>query len=172
MDALLTSVREKLDHVTPLRRDCGRVCGAACCRSLEGEETGMLLFPGEAEAYSGKEEWEIRAAALGEMVICPGRCDRAERPLSCRLFPLLPLPREDGEDSSVRVAVDLRAKAVCPLARQGKRAMDPAFIDAVRAAGELLMQDEEQAAFLRELAAEQLELKELRDRWMGGGAHA
>ena len=168
MDALLVSAREKLNDVTPLRRDCGRVCDAACCLSSEGEETGMLLFPGEAEAYEGKDGWRILPAAQGQLVICPGRCERAERPLSCRLFPLLPLPKEDG---SVRVVTDLRAKAVCPLARQGKNAMDPMFIDAVRAAGELLMQDEKQAAFLRTLAEELAELKALRNRLSGGGTH-
>ena len=162
MDALLFAAREKLNDVTPLRRDCGRVCSAACCRSLGGEETGMLLFPGEAENYKGKDGWEIRPAAQGELLICPGKCDRAERPLSCRLFPLLPLPREDG---SIRVVTDLRAKAVCPLAGQGKTAMDPAFIEAVRETGEMLMRDEKQAAFLRALAEEQAELKELRKQF-------
>ena len=55
MDAAVAAAREKLKNVTPLKRDCGRVCGAACCRPLGGEETGMLLFPGEAEAYAGRE---------------------------------------------------------------------------------------------------------------------
>ena len=122
----------------------------------------MLLFPGEAGVYAGKDGWKIRPAAQGELVICPGRCDRAERPLSCRLFPLLQLPRADG---SIRVVIDLRAKAVCPLARQGKTAMDPAFIEAVREAGEILMRDEKQAAFLRRLAEEQVELKELKEQF-------
>ena len=162
MDTVLLAAREKLNNVTPLRRDCGRVCSAACCRPLGGEETGMLLFPGEAELYAGKDGWEIRPAAQGALVICPGKCDRAERPLSCRLFPLLPLPQEDG---SIRAATDLRAKAVCPLARQGKSAMDPAFIEAVRESGEMLMRDENQAAFLRALAEEQAELKELRKQF-------
>lgn len=92
-------------------------------------------------------------------MVCPGSCNREERPLSCRLFPLLPLIGEDGE---IRVVTDLRAKAVCPLARQGKSALDPAFIEAVREAGKLLAQSEEQALFLDVLEAEQEELKELR----------
>jgi len=162
MDALLSAAREKLNDVTPLRRDCGRVCAAACCRPLGEEETGMLLFPGEAETYAGKDGWKIRPAAQGELIICPGKCDRAERPLSCRLFPLLPLPLEDG---SIRVMTDLRAKAVCPLARLGKTAMDPDFIEAVRESGEILMRDEKQAAFLRGLAEEQAELKELKKQF-------
>jgi len=125
----------------------------------------MLLFPGEEEAYAGREGWTIRETAMGPMVICPGTCAREERPLACRLFPLLPVAGADGE---VRAAVDLRAKAVCPLARQGKSAMDPDFTEAVREAGSLLAEDKEQAAFLRRLAEEQEELKRLR-RALGGG---
>ena len=162
MDAAVSAAREKLKNVTPLKKDCGRVCGARCCRPLEGEETGMLLFPGEAEAYTDREGWTVRHGAQGDIVVCSGTCDREDRPLSCRLFPLLPLIGDDGE---IRVVTDLRARAVCPLARQGKSALDPAFIDAVREAGELLLQSEEQAMFLDVLEEEQEELKELRKKF-------
>ena len=124
----------------------------------------MLLFPGEEELYAGKDGWTIRETAAGPMVICPGECDRDERPLACRMFPLLPVPDRDGK---VRALVDLRARAVCPLARQGIEAMDPAFIGAVKEAGECLMADAEQAAFLEALAGEQEELRQLRIR-LGG----
>ena len=167
MNPVLRKAREKLKTVTPLKRDCGRVCGAACCRSHEGEETGMLLFPGEEELYTGKDGWTIRETAAGPMVICPGKCNRDERPLACRIFPLMPVKGEDGE---IRAAVDLRAKAVCPLARQGRNAMDPAFTEAVREAGSLLAGEAEQAAFLKRLEEEQEELKRLR-RALGGGEH-
>ena len=161
MDAAVSAAREKLKNVTPLKRDCGRVCGARCCRPLEGEETGMLLFPGEAEAYDGKAGFEVRKTARGDLLICSGTCDREDRPLSCRLFPLLPVI---GDDGKVRAVTDLRAKAVCPLARQGKSAMDPAFADAVREAGEILAAEDEQAVFLEMLEEEQIELKELRNK--------
>ena len=163
MDAAVSAAREKLDRLTPLKKDCGRICGARCCRSLEGEETGMLLFPGEAEAYAGRTGWEVCSTARGDLLLCPGACDRAERPLSCRLFPLLPLI---GDGGKIRVVTDERARAVCPLARQGKTAMDPAFIEAVREAGEILAQSDEQAVFLDMLAEEQTELKELRDQFI------
>ncbi len=161
MDAAVSAAREKLKNVTPLKRDCGRVCGARCCRPLEGEETGMLLFPGEAEAYAGKAGFEVRKTARGDLLICSGTCDREDRPLSCRLFPLLPVI---GDDGKVRAITDLRAKAVCPLARQGKNAVDPAFTEAVREAGEILAAEDEQAVFLDMLEEEQSELKELRNR--------
>ena len=165
MNSVLCTARDKLKSVTPLKKDCGRVCGAACCRSPEGEETGMLLFPGEEELYAGKNGWTIRETAAGPMVICPGECDRDERPLACRMFPLLPVYGEDGE---IRAVTDLRAKAVCPLARQGRSSMDPAFIDAVREAGCLLAGEKAQADFLKQLKEEQEELKRLR-RALGGG---
>lgn len=162
MDAAVSAAREKLKNVTPLKRDCGRICDARCCRPLEGENTGMLLFPGEAEAYAGKDGFEVRKTAQGDLLLCSGVCDRDERPLSCRLFPLLPVI---GDDGKVRVITDLRAKAVCPLARQGKSAMDPAFADAVREAGEILAAEDEQAVFLDMLEEEQNELKLLRDKF-------
>ena len=163
MDAAVSAAREKLNQATPLKKDCGRICGARCCRSLEGVETGMLLFPGEAEAYAGKDGWEIRKTTRGDLLFCSGTCNREERPLSCRLFPLLPLI---GDDRKIRVIPDQRAKPVCPLARQGKEALDPAFIDAVREAGELLAEHEEQAMFLDMLEEEQEELKELRKKFI------
>ena len=159
MDAAVSAARETLNRATPLKKDCGSVCGARCCRPLEGEETGMLLFPGEEDAYADKTDWKVLNTARGNLVVCPGRCNRDERPLACRLFPLLPLIGEDGD---VRVITDLRARAVCPLARQGKSAMDPAFISAVREAGEILARSEGQAVFLDMLAEEQEQMRELR----------
>ena len=161
MTEALRSARELLAEVTPLKRDCGRLCGARCCRSMPGEETGMLLFPGEEELYRNREEWRVTETAEGLMVLCPGTCRREERPLSCRIFPLLMLVR----DGKIRTATDLRARAVCPLARMGRRALDPGFTEAVARAGEVLMAEEEQAAFLRRLTRSQDELKELLARW-------
>ena len=163
MDDALFSAREKLNDVTPLKRDCGRVCGSRCCRSCEGEETGMLLFPGEEALYRDKEGWRILDTESGRLLICPGTCDRDERPLACRLFPLLPVIRE----GRIRAAVDQRARAVCPLARQGIRTMAPAFADAVREAGEILAADEKQRRMLEMLTAEQDELSLLREK-LGG----
>ena len=71
--------------------------------------------------------------------------------MSCRLFPLLPLIRQ----GSVIPAMDRRGRSVCPLVRQGMEALDPAFVAAVARAGEVLLAEAEQAAFLRMLTAEQ-----------------
>ena len=163
MHDTLRKAREILEKVTPLKTDCGRVCGARCCRSLEGEETGMLLFPGEEACYAGKPGWKLRKTSAGTLLICPGHCARDERPLACRIFPLLPVIR-DGE---VKVAADQRARAVCPLLKQGIRGMDPAFAEAVREAGKILAEDAAQRTFIERMTEEQDELKSLRDR-LGG----
>ena len=163
MHDALRKAREMLETVTPLKTDCGRVCGARCCRSLEGEETGMLLFPGEEACYAGKPGWKLRETSAGTLLVCPGDCARDERPLACRIFPLLPVIR-NGE---VKVAADQRARAVCPLLKQGIRGMDPAFAEAVREAGKILAEDAAQRTFIERMTEEQDELKSLRDR-LGG----
>lgn len=153
----LAACRALLETLTPLTGDCGAVCGGACCRSLEGDETGMLLFPGEEACYAGRDDYTVRPSALGPVLLCHGQCDRSERPLSCRLFPLLPVLR--GED--VKVAMDLRARAVCPLARHGVRGVQSEMVEAVRACGRLLADDPDQRPFLEKLTAQQDELKAL-----------
>ena len=154
---VIARARALFDDLTPLRTDCGLVCGGACCRPLEGENTGMLLFPGEEAYYAALPGYRLTETEAGTLLTCSGQCERADRPLSCRLFPLLPLLREDG----VKVATDARAKAVCPLARQGKAALLSEFVSAVREAGRILAQDDAQRVFLLRLTAQQDELKAL-----------
>ena len=120
----------------------------------------MLLFPGEEEAYLEKPGWTVQETPAGLLAVCPGRCERSERPLACRIFPLLPVLREDG----VKAAADQRARAVCPLLRQGIRGMNPAFAEAVREAGRILAEDPEQREFLEMLTGEQDGLKALREK--------
>lgn len=158
----LAQARALLETVTPLRADCGELCGKACCASLQGETTGMLLFPGEEALYADKPGWRVLEHRL---VVCPGRCLREERPLSCRLFPLLPLLRESG----VRVAMDARARAVCPLYAQGVHALSEDLIEAMRHAGQLLAEDSETRDFLMRLTREQDELRALQRQFREGG---
>ena len=162
-DALLRA-RAILENVTPLKTDCGLTCGHICCHPMEGEMTGMLLFPGEEKYYEGREGYRMEQTAQGMLLICSGQCKREDRPLSCRLMPLIPLVREDG----VKVATDQRARTVCPLARQGKDALDPDFVAAVRQVGRILAEDEAQRAFLIRLTAQQDELKALRNQFRRG----
>ena len=62
------------------------------------------------------------------------------------LFPLWISERENG---ALRLKMDRRGRYVCPLTDYGIRALDPAFTQAVRQAGEALIKNEKQRAFLK-----------------------
>ena len=154
MDALnaVLAARKKLDTLTPLKTDCGRLCSGACCQG--DAQTGMLLFPGEDALYADCGFARVLDAdfTLGgeaaRLLVCRGTCPRGERPLACRLFPLFLTFRDDG---STRLRLDRRAKAVCPLTDYGIRALDPDFRQAARRAYDLLLADDACAAYLRDL---------------------
>ena len=144
MEAVLQA-RELLRELTPLRQDCGRYCGGACCQSDEDGQGGMLLFPGEEALYRQLPEGfsiaEDRGAVPdGKLLVCGGFCRREDRPLSCRLFPLLPTRRG--------ACLDRRAWSVCPLMDSGVKGLAPEFVAAVKQAGRLLYSCQEHAGFL------------------------
>lgn len=149
--AVLTA-RNLLEKLTPLKTDCGRLCQGACCQG--DEKTGMLLFPGEEAFYENCTFARIIPAGfmLGGkdalLLVCNGTCDRENRPLACRLFPLFLKFKEDG---ITKLRMDVRAKAVCPLTDYGIKALDTDFKQAARKAYDILLEDEDCAAYLREL---------------------
>ena len=150
--------RELLMDVTPLRRDCGAVCGAACCQCDEDGQGGMLLFPGEEALYTplppGFSISRDDAVMPGmRLLTCRGECQRDQRPLSCRMFPLTPVLTEKDGAETLRVRVDPRSFAVCPLSAHGVRGMDAAFGRAVLESARVLCRCEEHRAYFRALAA-------------------
>ncbi len=163
MPSTLSQCRALLETLTPLSSDCGLLCHGQCCRSREGEETGMLLFPGEEAYYTNSAQGRMQSTPLGLLYICRGTCDRASRPLSCRLFPLLPVLRGD----EIKVAMDARARGACPLCRAGVRGLQEAFVEAVRQCGQLLAADEKQRPFLEALTRQQDEWTALRRQLKG-----
>ncbi len=149
MESKLERARALTGDVTPLKCDCGALCGAACCAIDEDGQGGVYLFPGEA-ALIGDAAW-ARYAPCGdwggcEVLTCEGRCERATRPLGCRIFPLTPMLLKNSKWS---VRLDARAWAMCPLMASGMRGLEPGFVEAVRQAVEALGEDEEQARFMR-----------------------
>jgi len=144
----LKAARAALADRTPLRIDCGRLCGAACCQADETGENGMLLFPFEEKLYRKPiEGFDFRLAdddtlyKGGKRLICEGECPREHRPLACRMFPLRVHVYEDEQSDAARVKaeIDPRAWAVCPLPEQGGlRTMSPEFVAAVEQAGRLM----------------------------------
>lgn len=144
--------RNLLENLTPLKTDCGRLCEGACCQG--DEKTGMLLFPGEETFYTDCSFARIIPAGFmlggqdARLLVCNGTCERSNRPLACRLFPLFLKFKEDGV---TKLRMDVRAKTVCPLTDYGIKALDPEFKQAARQAYDRLLEDEACAAYLREL---------------------
>jgi hypothetical protein len=136
-----------VEKLTPLKTDCGLICGAACCRADEDGQGGVKLFPGEASLYEGAD-W---AGVEDGVLTCGGRCPREARPLGCRIFPLTPARRASG---ALFLRVDRRAFAMCPLAPHGLKALDPAFVSAVREALSIIDETPEGREFL--------------DKWIAG----
>lgn len=110
------------DAQTPLKVDCGELCGGACCKG----SGGMYLFPGEKKVYDllnpswvniCKSDVYYTSGGRKRVVYfaeCSGKCDRFQRPLACRIFPLTPILNENGK---LQIITDPRAKSVCPLAK-------------------------------------------------------
>jgi len=150
---ILKRVRADLNNNCPMNWDCGRKCGAACCRSDEDGQGGMYLFPGE-EALCGGDWAQISDVMMGErqvkMLVCGGTCERSKRPLGCMIFPLTPVVNEQGK---VDVRFDYRARAMCPLLRDGVRGLRADFVSAVRSALQRIASDKEGLAFLRDWQA-------------------
>ena len=170
-DALRTleAARRALGERTPLKRDCGRLCGAACCQPDETGLNGMLLFPYE-EAYYRRPIEGFAFRLLdddtlfrgGKRLVCEGSCPREHRPLACRIFPLRIRVEADalGEHAHAVAEPDPRAWCVCPLLEEGGlRAMDQAFVSAVAQAGDVLIRN---VHMLEALYNEQRLLDEMR----------
>ena len=165
----LRAARTLLENQTPLKTDCGRLCGHACCQPDETGENGMLLYPFEALLY--KKPIDGFAYTLkpdstlvkdGQRLVCEGACPREHRPLACRMFPLRVrlTAREDEGTTDVKAELDPRAWAVCPLLEEGGlRAMGEPFIHAVEEAGRLLSRN---TFMLEAMLAEQRMLDETR----------
>ena len=112
MKKSIEKIYERLDEVSPVDFDCGKLCGEVCCKDLEGEgELALYLLPGEELMYEESEEFELYYIDSSEikyphswkgqiyLVKCvnPPRCDRSIRPIQCRTFPLIPHITKNGE---------------------------------------------------------------------------
>ena len=166
MNNIILGAYERLYHKTPLGfYNCGRLCDGLCCR---GDCKGMWLYPGEEELFVGKEGFEVCETEGNygyPMVICSGECDRAERPLACRVFPLFPIVREVEGKLSFEVVYDPRAN-MCPLAEK-KEPLDPSFIKEVRKTARYLAKDKKILDYMLRVSEEILEILELQDMLLG-----
>ena len=149
-----------IGDLTPMRQDCGLLCGAACCQPDEDGQGGVHLFPGE-RALLGDISWgRVQPGSLAPMLVCEAPCDRQRRPLGCRIFPLTPVRGKNGRWT---VRMDARARAMCPLVSSGIGGLNPDFVKAVRDALRLIAEDPEGDAFLEAWSA--LEAEYRRPLW-------
>jgi len=160
--ACLREARALLRRVTPLRFDCGRLCGAACCKG--DEKTGMKLFFGEETVLTDAPDFAILSSggkSADSVAVCGGVCDRKTRPTACMMFPLYPYLREMDGRTVIDVVPDPRASSVCPIVYEGLRP-DRAFARAVRKSARWLLRVPENALIIRETNALFDELMEIR----------
>ena len=148
LDALRRA-RESLADATPLLRDCGGLCGGACCQPDCDGRGGMLLFPGEEALYSVMPEGftilpDESLGDAGRMLLCGGVCERAQRPLACRIFPLA-FGERGGQPI---VFLDPRAWPLCPLMSSGMEGLSERFAGAAENAAAILWEDPVQRGFI------------------------
>ena len=120
------------------------------------------------ELFIGKEGFEVCETEGNygyPMVICSGECNRAERPLACRIFPLFPLVYEEDGKLNFEVVYDPRAN-MCPLAAK-KEPLDPSFIKEVRKTARYLAKDKEILEYMLKVSEEILEIIELHNILLG-----
>ena len=134
-----------LGELTPMLNDCGLLCGAACCRPDEDGQGGVYLFPGEKALLRDCEWARVLPSDFAPVLLCDGVCDRDRRPLGCRIFPLTPVRGRGGKWT---VHMDVRARAMCPLASSGLSGLNPEFVRAARDALRVIAGDPEGDAFL------------------------
>ena len=154
----ILAVYDAIGGTTPMKADCGALCNAACCQPDADGQGGVALLPGEAELLSGIA-WgtvERDAAMDAPMLVCSDPCEREKRPFLCRVFPLCPVIGKDGRWT---VRMDARARAVCPLAGSGLRALDPEFVRGAARAARLLAGNAEGEAFLTRWAGIEAEFR-------------
>ena len=153
----LDEARALLNECTPLKTDCGSLCGQACCQPDPDAGGEVWLLPGEEACpceWARMKDVVMPVSGMRAVsVCCDGLCDRARRPFMCRVFPLVPYySRKKG---AWDVRMDRRAWMVCPLASCGVKGLDPEFTDRARKAVALLAQDPECEAFLRAVSQEE-----------------
>ncbi len=133
-----------LERSTPLKFDCGLLCGSKCCTG--DSDSGMCLFPGEEEMLEKRGDFlKIRKDRIKDtdvlFAVCGGSCDRSFRPIACRIFPYTPYLDEHGR---LNVIEDPRAKYLCPLlASLPQVRIDRIFRRRVLNAFQLLIRDDD-----------------------------
>ena len=79
-----------IEDKTPMKTDCGLLCGAACCGVDADGQGGVCLMGPEKEALQdiswGRIDHDSHMDA--PMLMCTAMCERSLRPFLCRIFPV------------------------------------------------------------------------------------
>ncbi len=149
---LYKQIYHRFDNLTPIPFDCGEICGKLCCQG--DDESGMYLFPGEEFLFSGNDNFTVLPSEFisggksVRLLICKGPCKREERPLSCRIFPLVPYYR----NGNLQIIPDPRA-SICPLTHpEAVGCIDPHFKKELSYAFQVLSKVPEIRNFLEDLS--------------------
>lgn len=156
-DFVIQSCYALFRSITPLSVDCGKLCEGKCCKG--SEKTGMLIFPGE-EHFIDKDINIVESDNGASVAVCNGKCNRHYRPLSCRIYPLFPVVKNENGREYIDVVFDPRAD--CPLCCDEVK-ISPRFIRAVERVGKYLLLNEQTAQSYRRLSAEIEEIKDLKE---------
>ncbi len=148
-DNYYSNIYKKIDktlcNLTPLKADCGQLCGAACCKG--DNDIGMRLFPHEQTTLD-----TINTESGITLVVCDGQCDRERRPLACKIFPFFPTIDEKG---SIYAELDYRGKRLCPMIDHCEEIIfDKKFLKAIKKIGKIFKKDDECRKFLIESTEE------------------
>ena len=160
-EKVIKKVYKLLENTTPLKEDCGKICEGECCKG--DEDTGMILFPGEEILLKNEKGFHIKKDGLNRnILVCNGKCNRNNRPISCRIFPLFPLLY----DGRIYVIDDPRAKGVCPLLYNEVK-LNNSFVRKVGKAGKILAKNEDTSELLQVLSDEICEIFSMTKDFLG-----
>jgi hypothetical protein len=143
-----------LEGSTPLKYDCGMLCGKKCCSG--DKDAGMHLYPGEETLLSQKHDFlVVRKDFFNDneisFAVCNGNCDRRYRPLACRIYPLVPYIDDKGR---LNIIEDPRARYICPLLLNLKEIrIERSFFRRITEVFRLLTQDTEIKAYITALSS-------------------
>jgi len=141
----------RLNEITPLVVDCGELCSSACCNQEYGQ--GVFLFPGEEIMFEGKSSWSPIIQVEGRQALnCEGVCERNERPLFCRIFPLFPyISTED----TVEIIFYSPMSYLCPLIKlKDFSILAEDFLDEMEDIADSLIAQPECLSFLKQISRE------------------
>lgn len=169
--AALLCAYDLLCDVTPLRYDCGTLCGSLCCKGKDGnEEYGMWLLPTERELLENEGAYRFSTAEDGtETAVCFGHCRRFMRPFACRIYPYYAKLEKSGNGRiNIRIKRDPRAALSCPLAADGTYLRPtPAFVRSAERAVRVLLRDEAMKKELFAVSDFLSEIEEMRRKIFG-----